>query len=59
METPLIDSWGLYITSDTEAPTVPETCSLSNNTTTSIDATWTASSDNVGVTKYEIYANGT
>jgi endonuclease I len=53
-----IDSWGLYITSDTEAPTVPENISLSNNTTTSIDATWTASSDNVGVTKYEIYANG-
>ena len=52
-----IDSWGLYINSDTEAPTVPVNVSLSNNTTTSIDATWTASSDNVGVTKYEIYAN--
>ena len=52
-----IDSWGLYITSDTEAPTIPVNVSLSNNTTTSIDATWTASTDNVGVTKYEIYAN--
>lgn len=52
-----IDSWGLYITSDTEAPTVPVNILLSNNTTTSIDATWTASTDNVGVTKYEIYAN--
>ena len=52
-----IDSWGLYINSDTEAPTVPVNVSLSNNTTTSIDATWTASTDNVGVTKYEIYAN--
>ena len=52
-----IDSWGLYITSDTEAPTIPVNVSLSNNTTTSINATWTASTDNVGVTKYEIYAN--
>jgi endonuclease I/chitodextrinase len=53
-----IDSWGLYITSDTEVPTVPLNISLSNNTTTSINATWTASTDNVAVTIYEIYANG-
>jgi len=54
-----IDSWGLYITSDTEAPTEPTNISLSDYTTTSINASWTASSDNVAVTKYEIYANGT
>jgi endonuclease I/chitodextrinase len=53
-----IDSWGLYINSDTEVPTVPTNISLSNATTTSIEANWSASSDNVAVTKYEIYANG-
>ena len=53
-----IDSWGIYINSDTEVPTVPTNISLSNATTTSIEANWSASSDNVAVTKYEIYANG-
>ncbi|APG64375.1 hypothetical protein LPB136_02880 [Tenacibaculum todarodis] len=54
-----IDSWGIYTSTDTEAPTVPTDLALSNITTTSIDATWTASTDNEAVTKYEIYVDGT
>lgn len=53
-----IDSWGLYITADDEAPTVPTNVTLSNITTTSIDVNWTASSDNEAVTKYEVFVNG-
>ncbi|WP_339660821.1 endonuclease [uncultured Polaribacter sp.] len=53
-----LDSWGLYITSDSEAPTTPTNVSLSNITTTTIDVSWNASSDNVAVTKYEIYVDG-
>ena len=54
-----IDSWGKYITSDNEAPTTPTNVSLSNSTPSSIDVSWTASSDNIAVTKYEIYVDGT
>ncbi|MGJ8743094.1 endonuclease [Polaribacter sp.] len=56
---PAVDSWGIYTSSDTEAPTVPTNLALSNITTATIDASWTASIDNEAVTKYEIYANGT
>jgi len=52
------DSWGIYTSNDNQAPTVPSNVTLSNITTASIDISWTASSDNVAVTKYEIYANG-
>ena len=52
------DSWGIYTSNDNQAPTVPTNVSLSNITTASIDISWTASTDNVAVTKYEIYANG-
>jgi endonuclease I/chitodextrinase len=53
-----IDSWGIYTSTDTEAPTVPTNITLSGITTTSIDASWTAAEDNVAVTKYEIFVNG-
>jgi len=53
-----IDSWGLYITADDEAPTVPTNIALSNITTASIDVNWSASSDNEAVTKYEVFVNG-
>ncbi|MCG1036975.1 endonuclease [Polaribacter sargassicola] len=56
---PAIDSWGIYITSDDEAPTVPTNVSLSNITTSTIDVSWTASTDNEAVSKYEIYVDGT
>ncbi|TXD59958.1 T9SS type A sorting domain-containing protein [Polaribacter sp. IC066] len=53
-----IDSWGLYTSSDEEAPTAPTNVSLSNIGTSSIDVSWTAATDNEAVTKYEIFANG-
>lgn len=45
-------------TADTEAPSVPSGLAASNITETSMDITWTASTDNVGVTDYNIYLNG-
>ncbi len=43
--------------SDTEAPTAPSNLISSNLTQTSVDLAWTASTDNVGVTGYEVYQN--
>ena len=51
------DSWGIYTSNDTIAPTAPTNVALSNVTRATIDATWTAATDNEAVTKYEIYAN--
>jgi fibronectin type 3 domain-containing protein len=48
-----------YTIADTTAPTVPSGLSMSANTATSITFTWTASTDNVGVTGYKIYRSGT
>ena len=53
------DIWGIYSSSDTEAPTVPTNLTASNITTSSIDLSWTASTDNVDVTSYDIYLDGT
>lgn len=44
-------------TPDTTAPSVP-TLSASGTTTTSTNLSWTAATDNVGVTGYDIYRNG-
>ncbi len=43
---------------DTQAPTVPTNLSSSNITTNSFTLSWTASTDNVGVTGYDVYQNG-
>ncbi|GJM64347.1 fibronectin type III domain-containing protein [Persicobacter diffluens] len=40
---------------DTEAPTAPSNLSASNVSTNSVSLSWGASSDNVGVDKYEVY----
>lgn len=45
-------------TPDTEAPTAPSALAASNETETTIDLSWTASTDNVGVTEYEVFQNG-
>jgi subtilisin family serine protease/chitodextrinase len=45
-------------TPDTEAPTAPTNLSASNVTKTSVDLNWSASSDNVGVTGYKVYQDG-
>ncbi len=43
---------------DTQAPTAPTNLSSANITTTSVDLSWSASSDNVGVTEYQVLQNG-
>tara|TARA_R110002096_G_C14660704_1_gene727753 strand:- start:3396 stop:4706 length:1311 start_codon:yes stop_codon:yes gene_type:complete len=45
-------------TEDITAPSVPINLAESNITTTSIDLSWTASTDNVGVKNYSIYKDG-
>ena len=52
------DLWGIYTSSDTEAPTTPTNVVASNNTTTTIDVSWTAATDNVAVTGYNVYVDG-
>lgn len=52
------DTWGIYSNVDTEAPTVPTNVMVSNETTFSLDVSWTASTDNVGVTSYDVYVDG-
>ena len=52
------DTWGIYSSSDTEAPTVPTNVTVNNITTSSFDISWTASTDNIDVTGYEIYIDG-
>src|SRR6056297_2685878 len=43
---------------DTQAPTAPSNLSSSNTTENSVALSWTSSTDNVGVTGYDIYRNG-
>ncbi|MFF9915186.1 discoidin domain-containing protein [Streptomyces sp. NPDC013457] len=46
-------------TGDTQAPTAPANLALTEPGSGQIRLTWNASSDNVGVTGYEVYANNT
>lgn len=52
------DTWGIYKSSDTEEPTTPLNVTLSNISLNSIDVSWDASTDNIGVTGYNIFVNG-
>jgi chitodextrinase len=45
-------------TLDTEDPTAPTNLVASNITVTTVDLNWTAASDNVGVTGYDVYQDG-
>ncbi len=45
-------------TPDTEAPTTPTNLAAGTITTSSIALTWTASTDNVAVTSYDIFVDG-
>lgn len=45
-------------TSDTSAPTIPTGLNVVSSTFTNASLTWTVSTDNVGVTLYTVYANG-
>ncbi|MDX1463003.1 MAG: S8 family serine peptidase, partial [Marinirhabdus sp.] len=44
---------------DTRAPTAPTNLTSSNVTQTTVDLNWTASTDNVGVTGYDVYQGNT
>ncbi|NNL33797.1 MAG: T9SS type A sorting domain-containing protein [Flavobacteriaceae bacterium] len=44
--------------SDTEAPSAPTNLLASNPSASTIDLSWDASTDNVGVTSYDIYVDG-
>ncbi|SNR57633.1 endonuclease [Flavobacterium sp. ov086] len=43
---------------DTQAPTAPTSLASTTKTATSITVAWNASTDNVGVTGYNVYSNG-
>lgn len=45
-------------TTDTEAPTAPTNLTASNPTSNSIDLSWNASTDNIGVVSYDIHVDG-
>ncbi len=45
------------VAGDTQAPTAPTNLAASNTTTTSTTLNWSASTDNVGVTQYQIRRN--
>ncbi|MGY0232207.1 fibronectin type III domain-containing protein [Longispora urticae] len=58
-----LSKWGLTLHTggmpgDTQAPTVPTSVRSSNVTATSVSLEWNASTDNVGVTGYQVF-NGT
>ncbi|KQT16076.1 hypothetical protein ASG31_13950 [Chryseobacterium sp. Leaf404] len=44
---------------DTQAPTAPTNLAVTATTTNSVSLSWTAATDNIGVTGYNIYVNGT
>jgi chitodextrinase len=44
---------------DLQAPTAPSGVAVSSRTTTSVSLSWAASTDNVAVTAYDVYRNGT
>jgi endonuclease I/chitodextrinase len=49
--------WGGTPSADTQAPTAPASLASTSKTATSITIDWTASTDNVGVIGYDVYAN--
>lgn len=49
--------WGT-VAVDSEAPTAPANVAAKNPTGTTMDLSWTAATDNTGVTSYDIYVNG-
>jgi chitodextrinase len=48
-----------FKTLDTTAPSVPEGLRLVSATSTTVNLAWNSASDNVGVTGYRVYRNGT
>lgn len=54
--TPLAETAGI-VPPDTQAPTAPSSLTAGNPSSSTIDLSWTASTDNVGVSGYKIYFN--
>jgi hypothetical protein len=54
--TPLAETAGI-VPPDTRAPTAPSSLTAGNPSSSTIDLSWTASTDNVGVSGYKIYFN--
>ncbi len=48
-----------YLGGDTQAPSIPSNLAVSNITASSISLSWNASTDNVGVTGYDVYQGNT
>ncbi len=53
--TPAENRWGSQPPTDTENPSVPTNLVASNPTSSTVDLSWTASTDNTGVTSYDVY----
>lgn len=53
------DQWVSFTVNDASAPSTPVGLTASNITSYSFNLSWTASTDNVGVTGYEVFRNGT
>lgn len=51
-------SWGSPPVQDIEAPTAPGNLSARGSSSSTVDLSWDASSDNIGVTAYRIYRDG-
>ncbi|MBF4493291.1 endonuclease [Flavobacterium sp. MR2016-29] len=49
--------WGGTSSGDTQAPSAPASLASTTKTATSITLSWSASTDNVAVTGYDVYAN--
>ncbi|OIV39708.1 endonuclease [Flavobacterium johnsoniae] len=49
--------WGGTPSGDTQAPTIPASLASTSKTSTSITLAWNASTDNIAVTGYDIYAD--
>ena len=54
--TPAQDRWNT--TPDTEDPTTPAALTAANPTETTVDLSWTASTDNTAVSSYDVYIGG-
>lgn len=53
----VVQIWGTPVI-DTVPPTAPTNLTATNPTSNTVSLNWTAATDNIGVTSYNIYANG-
>ncbi|MEW9698892.1 basic secretory protein-like protein [Paenibacillus sp. SI8] len=56
---PVLTLWNEYQGADTIAPSTPSGLASTSQTSNSVSLSWNASTDNVGVTGYDIYQAGT